>query len=57
MEWDSEKACEVKSQDYTRKFLMLLLLKPSRCLARSQVGVWRLLRFCNEWTLKALTVS
>jgi hypothetical protein len=32
MVWDSEKACEVKSQDYTRKFLMLL--------CRSRVDVW-----------------
>jgi hypothetical protein len=41
MVWDSEKACEVKSQGYTRKFLTFLLLKPSRCLVRSQVGAWR----------------
>jgi hypothetical protein len=38
--WDSEKACEVKSQDRTRKFLMLLCrsTKLSRCLVGSRLG-------------------
>jgi hypothetical protein len=38
--WDSEKACEVKSQDRTRKFLMVLCrsTKPSRCLVGSRLG-------------------
>jgi hypothetical protein len=55
--WDSEKACEVSGRHTKALMVLRRSTKLSRMSDWISVGVWRFLRFCNKWMLKALMFS